>query len=79
MLFYDVYLKDRLTGKFIPVPILISDFMDSTGDTPNSGSDANYYRFVRRFFLYDNLGGLDVTNSYINGGNPSVLYFLSYY
>ena len=72
MLFYDVYLKDRLTGKFIPVPVLIKDFVDERTQTPNQG-DASSYRFNRRFFVYDNVGGIENTNQYINGGNPTVL------
>lgn len=73
MLFYDVYLKDRLTQKYIPVPILIKNFVDTRTQTPNTGSDPANYRFVRRFFMFDNLGGIENNNQYINGGNPSVI------
>ena len=71
MLFYDIYLKDRLTGKYIPIPILINDYVDSLLNTPNTGSSSNFV-FMRRFFLFDNLGGLETLNSYANGGSPSV-------
>ena len=76
MVFYDIYLKDRLTGKYIPVPILINDYVDNNLNTPNKG-DASNYVFTRRFFLYDNLGGIENTNSYINGGGPAVYFKIS--
>lgn len=76
MFFYDIYLKDRLTGKYIPVPILIKNFVDTRTQTPNTGSSSANFRFVRRFFLFDNVGGIETNNQYINGGNPSVNYVL---
>lgn len=72
LLFYDVYLKDRLTGIFVPIPILINDFVDARAQTPNTG-DQNNYRFVRRFFMFDNVAGIEGSNQFINGGAPSVI------
>ena len=79
MIFYDVYLKDRLTQKFIPVPILVKNFVDTRTQTPNTGSDTNNYRFSRRFFMFDNVGGIETNNQYINGGNPSVIFIIYFF
>jgi len=80
MLFYDIYLKDRLTGNYVPVPILVQEFSDTMGQSPNTGSDPNYFRFTRRFFLYDNLGGIGTVNGYINGDTANVIiWILSFY
>lgn len=74
MIFYDVYIKDRNSNTFIPVPVLLKDFVDSRSDKPNNG-DARYFRFVRRFFVFDNVAGIDVPNGYSNGNKASVICF----
>lgn len=73
MLFYEIFLKDRNTGNYIPVPVLLKDYTDSTLRNPNVG-DSGYYKYVRRFFLFDNLGTIETSNGYAKGVNPNVNY-----
>lgn len=73
-IFYEMYIQDY-NGDLIDIPVLIRNFQDSTGATPNSDSvtDPNQWRLVRRFFLYDTKSGIEGTNGYINGQISTVV------
>lgn len=53
MKFFELYLKD-IDGSFKEVPILIKNFVESDGQTPNK-ENGNNKRYVRRFFIVDNI------------------------
>ena len=76
-LFYELFVKDALTGKLFPVPVLLTDLVDYSfnplGDPVNQNNDVTDEEddvFVRRFSLFDNEGG--VTAGYTDG-YPKVL------
>jgi hypothetical protein len=75
MIFYDIFIKDRNSNTFIPVPVLLKDFLDLRSEKTNIG-DSRYFRFVRRFFVFDNIAGIETNNGYINGNKASVSNFL---
>lgn len=52
--FFDLFIKDQ-NGNLIDVPVLITNFVDSTGGSPNTGNDMSSWRLVRRFFMYDTI------------------------
>lgn len=58
--FFDMYIEDT-DGNLVDVPVLITNFIDSNGNTPNTASDSNQsdWRLVRRFFMYDTISGVD--------------------
>ena len=73
-MFYELYLED-FNGDLIDVPVLVKNFYDSNGDTPNTGdesSDTNW-RLVRRFFLYDAISGVEGEDAYAKGGISTVV------
>lgn len=53
--FFDLFVQDS-SGNLIDVPIIITNFIDSTSKTPNTGSAfSNSWRLVRRFMMYDTI------------------------
>ena len=60
-------------GNLIDVPVLITNFMDINGQTPNQGSDQSTWRLVRRFFMYDTKSGVEGPGNYVNGGISTVV------
>lgn len=57
--FFDLFIMDR-NGNLIDVPVLMRNFRDKGGNTPNTGSTiSDSWRFVRRFFIYDTISGVD--------------------
>ena len=64
--FFELFLVDY-NGDLIDVPVLIDNFVDSSGTYPNRGStDESKWRFVRRFFLYENISATEGTGEYLN-------------
>lgn len=74
-IFYELYLVD-LNNTLVDVPVLIKDFVDTSGSKPNKNSDESNWKLVRRFFIYDNVSGKEGTNAYINGDQSSVLQYM---
>lgn len=68
--FYELFLVD-FDGSLIDVPVLIDNFVDSTLTYPNraSGNPANW-RFVRRFFKYENVSAIEGVGEYLNPTQP---------
>jgi hypothetical protein len=77
-LFMELFILDR-KGNLIDVPILLRNFNDSKGETPNAGSGgfSDSWRLVRRFFLFDTISGIDQPNGYKGGATPRVVRWAS--
>lgn len=58
--FFDMYIEDQ-NGDLVDVPVLITNFIDTNGNTPNTASTSNQsdWRLVRRFFIYETISGID--------------------
>ena len=57
--FFEMFFKDY-DGSLIDVPVLITNFYDSNGATPNArGTSMPTWRLVRRFFIYDSVSGIE--------------------
>ena len=62
--FYDPYYVEA-DGSRYPMPVIIENYRDSGGNTPNAGSDRHFYKAdystsavaTRRFMIVDNLSG----------------------
>lgn len=67
MYFYEIFLLDPSTNKFIDIPILIDNIPNQKSfDTNqmNNGTDPTNWILTRRFFLIDNLSALQTLNSF---------------
>jgi hypothetical protein len=64
--FYELFIKDK-NGNLIDVPVLISNFRDFEGDTPNTDLDMDNSRLVKRFFISDTISGIDAQGGYLSG------------
>ena len=57
--FFDLFILDR-NGNLVDVPVLIRNYRNSEGKSINEGSTfSDNWQFVRRFFVYETLSGLD--------------------
>ncbi len=68
MYFYEIFLLDPLTNKFIDIPIMIDNIPNEKafGDKNrmNNATDPIDWILTRRFFLIDNLSALQTLNSF---------------
>jgi hypothetical protein len=56
------------------VPVLIKNFKDKNGNSPNEGSVlSDSWRFVRRFMIFDTLSGIDQVGGYQNNLTANVV------
>ena len=55
--FFELYLEDA-NGRLIDVPVVISNFRDIDGDSPNAKLDYETSRMTHRFFIYDTISGI---------------------
>ena len=68
--FFELFLVDY-NGDLIDVPVLINNFVDAGLTYPNREStDLADFRFVRRFFLYENVSAIEGTGEYLNPTKP---------
>lgn len=68
--FFELFLVDY-NGDLIDVPVLIDNFVDSSLTYPNrDGEDPSSWRFVRRFFLYENISAIEGTGEFLNPTKP---------
>ena len=58
------------------VPVLIKNFRDSDGGSPNDSYNYDSSRLVHRFFVYDTISGIK-QGSYTDGASPSIVRFAS--
>lgn len=64
--FFELFITDY-NGDLIDVPVLIDNFVDAGLTYPNrENSDPASWRFVRRFFLYENVSSIEGTGEYLN-------------
>ncbi len=61
--FYELFLEDA-NGDLIDVPVLIENYIDEGGDTPNEGKATDTWEFSRRFFIYDTISGIEGQGEY---------------
>jgi hypothetical protein len=76
-LFYELFLKDAATGNLYPVPVLLRDYVDSSGLLTNWNNDVDDEPtnvFVRRFHLFDPVSG--ISEGY-GPGSPRVLRYVN--
>lgn len=70
-IFYEMFLED-FNGDLIDIPVLIDNFVDSGLTYPNreNENDPDSWRFVRRFFKYENVSAIEGTGEYTNPTKP---------
>jgi hypothetical protein len=67
MYFYELFLKDPSSNGLLDVPVMIDNILNiKTGKTNNS-TEPSTWILVRRFTLFDNLGGFEGTNAFSGG------------
>ena len=74
-MFYEMFLVDS-DGTLVDVPVLIQNYQDSQGNTPNADSSIGNYgkvQLVRRFFIFDTKSGVEGTGSFASGGISTVV------
>lgn len=60
------------------VPVLITNFVDKSGNKPNTQSTlSDSWRFVRRFMIYDTISGIDQVGGFQNRSVPAVIRYAS--
>ena len=75
--FFELYLLDA-EKNLIDVPVLMRDYRLIDGSQPNVGLEVlETWKFVRRFFIYDTLSGIDQQNGYVSGKTPSYIRWAS--
>jgi len=74
--FYEIYLEDA-NKKLVDVPILIKNFRDSEGKSPNVSYNEESSRLVHRFFIYDTISGIKQKNGYIEKKAPTYVRYAS--
>lgn len=63
--FFELFIVD-VNGNLIDVPIKVLGLIDSSGATPNTGTDMSKYILVRRFFIFDTISGIKGAGQYLN-------------
>lgn len=75
--FYEMYFIDE-SDNIIDVPILVTNYMVSGGNTPNSETKSKSgWKLTRRFFIYDNLSGISTEGGYETGARPEIVQYLN--
>jgi hypothetical protein len=64
MFFYELFLLDPVQGKLIDIPILITNILTANEGKPNESKDSTKYVLTRRFFIVDNLSGIEGPNNF---------------
>ena len=67
--FFELYIVDK-EDNLIDVPVLIKNFRESDGTTPNLVKNDDKNRLVHRFFIYDTISGIDKTGGYADNEAP---------
>ncbi|OMJ90235.1 hypothetical protein SteCoe_7436 [Stentor coeruleus] len=75
--FYELYFIDS-DGTMHGVPVLITNYIESNENRPNTwDSSKTGWKLTRRFFIYDNLSGIEGGYSnYINNVSPTHVQWL---
>lgn len=64
--FYEMFIQD-LDGNLIDVPVLVSNFRDSDGQTPNTDGLTDNSKLVHRFFISDTISAIDAQGGFAAG------------
>ena len=70
--FFELYISDS-SKNLINVPVLISNYIDSSGAQPNTDLNQETSRLVKRFFISDTISGIDNSGGFANGVAPKVI------
>lgn len=70
--FFELYITDS-SKNLVNVPVLITNYIDSTGASPNTDLNLQTSRLVKRFFISDTISGIDNSGGYANGVAPKVI------
>lgn len=70
--FFELYISDQ-SKNLVNVPVLISNYIDSTGAMPNTDLNVDSSKLVKRFFISDTISGIDNNGGYANGAAPKVI------
>lgn len=71
MYFYELFLFDNMARVFIDIPVMISNIPNEKAQwRMNNSTSPSDWLLTRRFFLVDNLVGLNTAGSYLAGGTP---------
>lgn len=73
--FFELYLFISNTS-LIDIPVLVKNYKDADGGSPNESSDESKWKLVRKFFIYDNISGKEGTDAYVNGDKATVLQYM---
>ena len=63
--FYEMFLEDA-NGDLIDIPILVENLVGEGRAKPNVNDNDKTWKFVRRFFIFDTLSGLEGKGNYIS-------------
>ena len=74
--FFELYLEDA-NQNLIDVPVLIKNFRDLDGASPNSSYDSGKSRLVHRFFVYDTISGIEKVGGYATNAPPAIIRYAS--
>ena len=74
--FFELYLEDA-NQNLIDVPVLIKNFRDIDGASPNSSYDSGKSRLVHRFFVYDTISGIEKVGGYATNAPPAIIRYAS--
>jgi len=55
------------------VPVVVRNFKDEDGNSPNEEDDDSNWRLFRRFFIYDTVSGIEGEGDYARGGISTVI------
>lgn len=59
------------------MPVLIKNFRDIEGDSPNDSFRYESSRMTHRFFIYDTVSGIKNSQGYKRGQSPDVIRYAS--
>lgn len=73
MFFYELFLYNPKTFELIDIPVMIHNIpnpkSEIEGNKENSNTSPENWILTRRFFIVDNISGLQTLNSFKNGGD----------
>ena len=71
MYFYELFMLDPVSGQLIDIPILITNIMTQSNGKPNLSQDSTNYVLTRRFYIVDNLSGIQGQGNFINNSTST--------
>ena len=75
--FFELFLEDA-NKNLVDVPVLITNFRDKDGNTPNEGGiDYQSSRLVHRFFMFDTISGIKQNDGFKDKKAPAYVRYAS--